>query len=215
MILALLACQGEPGHTGVATADTTLAACAPYADLPEVQGVCLIERVNVLRDVADVHRVCSSAGAWEKECRHTWVSEQVRMQHDVPRSVLLSACGPSEDCAFQILDTQAEGDVNSQLRLCETRVSSYLDDCVGHTLERWVLERKPDLVEGQRVIDAEPAYAEAVGRALGRASACQKTFACAPTTDVAWTACRTAAAELATDPRRCQTRPPAGATLPR
>lgn len=215
MILALLACQGEPEHIGVATVESTLAACATYTDMPDVYGVCLVKQVNVLRDVADVHRVCSSAGAWENECRHTWVGEQVRMRHNVPRSVLLEACGSSEDCAFQILDTQAEGDVDSQLRLCETRVATYLNDCVGHTLERWVLERKPDLVEGQRVIDAEPGYAEAVGRALGRAAACQRTFECGSTPDVAWTACRSAAAELAADPRRCQTRPPMGATLPR
>lgn len=215
MILALLACQGEPAHTGVATAESTLAACATYTKMPEVYGVCLVKQVNVLRDVADVHRVCTSAGAWENECRHTWVGEQVRMRRDVPRSVLLDACGPSEDCAFQILDTQAEGDVSSQLRLCETRVASYLSDCVGHTLERWALEKKPDLVEGQRVIDLEPAYADAVGRALGRVSACTQALTCQPTEDTAWTACRTAAAELRQDLRRCQTRPQSGATLQR
>jgi hypothetical protein len=209
MILFLLACGAPPERPSVATAESTLAACATYDDKPDVYGVCVVEHVATLPTVADVAQVCGAAGTWEGECRHAWVAEMIRMQRPFPRSALLEACGTSADCAFQLLDTHAEGDVSSQLRLCESHVAAYLSDCVAHTLDRWVLERKPDNVEGQRVVDAEPAYADAVGQALGRAAACGGSLTCGDAVGPAWDACRRASAELRADPRRCQVRSPA------
>ncbi len=205
--LALAGCANEGTvPPGVATVESTTASCAPYADLPDAHGYCLARRVTSLRGLDEMEGLCARAGGWEEACRAAWVSEQERLRIDWPPETLLRACGSNDDCAFQVVDTRFGGDVLDAIERCATWVREYEQDCVGHALDRWLEERRPDDGEAARVLAGAPRYAALVGYYVGAADACFGTARCAEGRTPADDACRAARDERRADPRRCPVR---------
>jgi hypothetical protein len=209
----LLACSlleektGPPGGTAgrVATVETTRASCAQYDDLPEVLGVCLAQRIVSLSTVADVNALCPQAGEWESTCRQAWVDEQQRLRKSFAPDELLAACGPNDDCAFQILDTWPAADVLDQIARCEAHARTYESDCVGHALHRWTMGR-PTPEEGLRVRAARAQHAQQLAAFFGMSEACGGTLTCPEGTDLAARDCRLAAESYRKYPGRCPER---------
>lgn len=212
--LLLLACslldEKKPQFDGstagrVATVETTRASCAQYDDLPDVLGVCLAQRIVSLTTVADVNALCPQAGAWEANCRQAWVDEQQRLRRDLRPDELLDACGPNDDCAFQILDTWPATDVLDQIARCETHARTYESDCVGHALHRWIMGR-PTPEDGARVLAATSRRAQQVGTFFGMSAACGGTLACPEGAELAARDCRAAEESYRKNPGRCPVR---------
>jgi hypothetical protein len=201
------ACGRDPAPppTGkpAANADAVLAWCARYADLPDVRGFCLVEQIQELPRLEDVELVCPKAGDWEPPCRHAWVSEQGRRNVPWSGEQLLRACGNSEDCVFQILDTHGNPDVVGAVRSCEERVPKYLQDCTSHALHRWVVERRPDDAEAARVLSALPAHLDLVAEQMGMADACLGSLRCPTDGRRASTVCRSSRDRYRGQPQTC------------
>lgn len=213
-MLLLLACslldEKKPHFDGstagrVATVETTRASCAQYDDLPEVLGVCLAQRIVSLTTVADVNALCPQAGAWESTCRQAWVDEQQRLRRGLRPDELLDACGPDDDCAFQVLDTWPAADVLDQIARCEAHARTFERDCVGHALQRWTAAR-PSAEEGVRVRAATARHTEQVAAFFGLSAGCGGTLTCPEGTELFARDCRTAEESYRKSPGRCPAR---------
>ena len=204
ILLALFAVACDaPRETA---AERNLRSCAPYAAMSDVYGACVSRTVAHLRTIDAVEQLCASAGDWEDHCRHVWVAAQDRTACAWTLDELLRACGDNEDCAFQVLDAHAVGDVVSQVAQCERHAPSLAIDCVRHTAQRWAFEVAIDEQEAARVIQALRRYPEQVGTALALADVCKHTVSCDDGDDPAWKWCRAERDGYRKLPDRCRPR---------
>lgn len=198
---ALFACADPVPKTGAMqvrrlpplTVEGVLAYCAPYAETPDAYGYCISERVPSLASPAAMEALCPKVPTWENHCREGWVSVQDRSPVPVDPAVLLAACGPSQDCAFRVIDTKFPvGDVVADMQRCEQYAPKYLYHCVGHAVTRWITDQRPDAAEVERVRRASPRFEALMTTPLGMLEACYGTPACRPEASAVEDACRSA-----------------------
>ncbi|MDP2316062.1 MAG: hypothetical protein Q8P41_24405 [Pseudomonadota bacterium] len=183
-----------------------MAPCASYVDLPDVFGYCIAQHVGALPNPAAMVSVCQRLGVWQGPCRQAWVLAQRRSGRISDPDLLLAACGPFADCAFEQLDTAPIGGVLAQIDRCETYARPYFADCAGHALTRWV-HADPTLAEAEALRLRFTDQPEVLGRFLALAAACSDVgIRCGDGPDRVSYACRTAEAELAGRPQKCRVR---------
>ena len=79
---------------------------------------------------------------------------------------------------------------------------SYLYDCVGHALSRWV-ETHPDDAEAARVMAGAPAQSPQIADYIGMAEACFDSAHCDSLADASKPACTFGRDEYRRGVRRC------------
>lgn len=175
--------------------------CAPYQDEPEVFGYCLYKVAGGLPSVELLDAMCSQAGDWEADCRHAWVAGNMK-DPEVPLETLIEACGGNADCTFELIDMRVSDDVVEQIERCQRWVLPYLDDCVGHAMQRWYLT-KPDAEEHARLANTVLPGADRVGHFLGANVACREVGTCEAATSPTTSRCQKAVEHFERNPSSC------------
>jgi len=161
-----------------AAAITSHVDCGRFEADPELAQYCAYLDVQDEEDPEAVIAGCQASGPWEQACRGEWVGTWGRGQtrFDVP--TLLRVCGENHDCAFDVLEVHASGDVLVEVDACERHTGPHASDCVGHSLNRW-LARQPDADQVARLAALDTPHAEAVGGAVAHAVFCLGAGTCA------------------------------------
>lgn len=206
--LLLLACDPGEATSPVELPAVVAEACGPYAADPELLPHCLTRQSSALSSVAEVHAVCSLAGAYEAECRQLWTQRQLGVAHRRDRSALLDACGRFPDCAFEVVDMWPADTVDQQLIDCGV-AGPYVHSCVRHTLNRW-LSTDPDAAEVVRLGSEGRPMGELVAEYLAVRVGCDDVGHCVETSPLG-ADCQRLADVFAQNPGRCpQNRGPRG-----
>ena len=175
-LCGLVACQ-QPAPPAISL-PPELAVCASYANMPNALGYCVVRRAASAPSVEDMVRLCDKAGAWEGECRRSWVAGHSDPSLGYPRATLLEACGVNADCAFELLDAWPQTDVTAQLQDCASYARHYAQDCAVHALQRWV-QTRPGPQQVSYVANLNTPWPSQVGYAVGMVAACQGMGTCA------------------------------------
>ena len=130
--------NGEPALPSVTDADLFMP-CAKYKDLGESYGYCVYKHSGGFRNVKEIDLFCTSAGTWEQECRHAWVSGRMQPSSGFTIEELLQACGDNPDCTFELIDFRPDPDILVQIDRCTKYVKKHIRDCVGHSMQRWYM----------------------------------------------------------------------------
>ncbi len=179
---------------------TALRDCERYRNtIPDAFEWCVISEARSVRDVEAMTELCAHAGEMVRDCHYYWVDAR-RGAFDLQPDTLLAACGPSADCALQILDAFPDPDVVAQIARCEAsgRFRGY---CAGHAVRRWA-EGHPDAAEIARALAG--ANDEVLGRAVGEMVACRGVGACPDDHSAAAGACAREIASRVSHPRECR-----------
>ena len=173
----MTSCRGGPASGPAGAAVGGGAPCAVYADVPNAWGYCVYSRIRSVRSMDSAVALCQQAGAWEQECRHSWVSAYLPQGSGVATDDLLAACGSGDDCALEVLDVRADPDLATQFQRCLEHAGRFGDDCAGHALERWWVQG-PDAGELARVAALQTPYPERVAFFISASVVCFGVGSC-------------------------------------
>lgn len=172
-LIALPACASGPASPSAPTVADPLPACAAYAGEPDVYGFCVRRQAALIRDAEDARALCATLPtAADKACRTAWVEERIHSPNVPARATLLAMCADAPDCAFNLIEALPSGTVFDKLDECQNYTGPYVNDCVGHMLQRWVMAR-PDEAEVPRVTEAAAAFPEQLGAFIALLRTCQ------------------------------------------
>lgn len=218
-LAALAGCGPDPGPEPApppADRRDPVTRCEPYRDVPNAWGYCLFSEVRTLVDPAAVGPLCAQAGSWRAECVRTWVTARLEPRSGFSTEALLQVCGDESDCALEVLDARASGDVADQIARCAAFAGTLGSDCAGHAMERWWLPGPSD-AEIRRVAGLSTAFPDRVAFFIAASVVCEGKGTCdgEPALEAA---CEKAAGTFRADRMKCpgRRRPvPAGGAPPR
>ena len=220
--LAALGCGGRDDATASGPiaveevsgpVDPVLARCAPYEAMPNAYGYCLFLNVRSIPLPEDARRLCVRAGTYAGECVRSWVSPRLSREGTASTGTLLAVCDTHADCALEVLDARAPGDLPSELDACARSAGSLGSDCAGHAAERWWLQ-DPTPEEIGRIAAMELPFPERIAFFVAASVVCYGKGACTghPTFQPR---CEEASATFRADRMKCPGRqrpvPPGGA----
>ena len=172
--------------------------------MPDAHGYCLAKLGARLSTAEEVEALCPDAGEWESECRYGWVAGRMT-DHRYTTQALLEACGPSDDCAFELLDARPLDDVLAQAEACTTHAGRHARDCFGHALQRWWMD-SPDAEDRARVFAAATANPDRQAYYAAVYAVCEGEGSCEDLHPQARRDCTRYTDDLTRNPGRCPKR---------
>ncbi len=164
-----------PSSAPAPTAPPPANACAAYMPWPRSHAVCLTRAVVSVVDAKEAIALCDQGAA--VGCRHAWAVAHAGGAAARPIDELLAVCGPDADCAMEVFELVPSADTPTRLRLCADHAGAYLDDCVGHAMERW-WHRGPTASDVAVIVEGEWAVPETVGSWVAVAVECAGVGTC-------------------------------------
>lgn len=191
-----------PGPDAPPLVDGVSPKCVAYKGT-EAFGYCIYRYAGGLPDIPTVKTVCAQAGEWEGRCRHAWASGRMSANSGFTTEELLDLCGPSPDCAFQVIDFRPDPSIDRQMALCEQVTGPFAQDCVGHALQSWWMAGVT-AEELARVIALPSRFPDRLGFWAGAVVGCSKVGACEGGTPQVVKICADLAEDFTFNPDKCK-----------